>query len=132
MKREGGTHRKIFESQIQKPVRAETWRAIADSMKEAKMPFTVENLKFVAKCKKIASYHRVKASVLSDVITAAAQLPEDAYGCQIMQCVFRINPNLNRDKFYRAFRTTGFKFKQSIQFKVSDLGEVLYKIFVER
>ena len=132
MAREGGTHRKIFESQFGKPVRAQAWNAIALQMKEAQMPFTVENLKFVAKCKRIANYHRVKSPVLKNVITAAAQLGEEAYGFQILQCVFRLKPELTRDKFYRAFRTSGIPFKQSFQFKIPELGEVLYKIFVER
>jgi hypothetical protein len=130
MPKKGGTHRKIFESQLGKPIKATRWEAIKAQMIEADMPLSADNLRFVAKCKRI-SRHPIKGESLNKVIKAAASLGDKAYGFQIMRCAFSLNPQLTKDKFYRAFRTTGFKFQQQLEFQVPDLGEVLYKIFVE-
>lgn len=132
MARTGGIHRKIFESQLGKPVRAATWRSILNHMKVANMPINADNLCFVAKCKSVATRHPVKGEALEKVIKAVGELGDKAYGLQIKNCSFNLSPKLTKDKFYRAFRDAGFKFKQELSYEIADLSEVLYKIFVER
>jgi hypothetical protein len=128
--KEGG--RKIFEAQLGRKIRANQWDELKQQMTIAQLPIEPKNLKFVAQCKRISPRHEVRSQTLNLIIQAVGKLPPNAYGHEIKAVCFELVPDLNRHKFYKAFRVCGWKFKQETEFVIQDIGDVLYRIFVRR
>lgn len=124
--------RKIYESQLGSKVRAYQWRQLKEQLINSKMPIDVANIRLAAKCKSVARRHRFSQKSLTLMIELAANLGTHALGSQIKEYAFDLNPDLTKDKFYYAFRKSGFRFNAESEYVIADLSEVLYRIFVTR
>lgn len=121
--------RVIYELALEKKVSAITWRNLKTQMIAAKMPLTVDNLRFVAKCKKVAPKKAIASEALQLVVNSAAELEGQVVGAEIKRYVLAKCPQISRDKFYRVFREEGFNFRNERVYDIRDLGEVLYRLF---
>jgi hypothetical protein len=89
----------------------------------------LENLKFVAKCKKVAPRKPIASDVLTLVVESAGTFNNEVEGAVLKKYVMKNHPHISIHKFYRAFRAAGFPYRNEWTYRVSDLGEVLYKMF---
>ena len=119
----------IYETCLGKPVRACQWSELKTQLQLAQLPLTIENLRFVAKCKKIAPRKAIAADVLRLVVESGANLSSEVEGAAIKRYVMDKCPSISRHKFYRAFRSAGTPYRNEQTYLVSELGEVFYKIF---
>lgn len=122
----------IYEACLGYPIRSYQWLALKEQMNVSMLPLTADNLRFVAKCKKIAPRYHVNAFVLNAVGQTFYDLGDIVCGVQLKRYVFTKHPEISKHKFYRAFRSIGFSFCLESEYKVRDLGEVLYLLFSKR
>ena len=119
----------IYETCLGKPVRACQWSELKTQLRSAQLPLTIENLRFVAKCKKVAPRKAIASEVLRLVVEAGANLGSEVEGAVIKSYVMKKCPKISTHKFYRAFRSAGIPYRNEQAYTISDLGEVFYKIF---
>jgi hypothetical protein len=121
--------RTIYETCLGSPIRASQWSALKKQLEAAQLPLTVDNLRFVAKCKKVAPRKAIASDVLKLVVQSAAELNDKVKGAVLKDYVYQKHPSISRDKFYRAFRSVGISYRNDSTYSMSQLGEVLYKLF---
>ncbi|MBD2489043.1 hypothetical protein [Aulosira sp. FACHB-615] len=119
----------IYESCLGKPVRSYQWQALKQQLTNSRLPLTLDNLRFVAKCKKVAPRKAITSEVLHLVVQSAIDLKGEVKGAVLKDYVYQKHPSISRDKFYRAFRSVGISYHNDSTYSVSELGEVLYKLF---
>ncbi len=123
-------YRIIYEAFLGKPIRAYQWKILKQQILEANLPLTVDNLRFVAKCKKIAPRKAIVSDVLALVAQSGTDLRGELKGLVIKEYILAKRPSISRDKFYRAFRAAGISYRNETTYSIAELGEVLYKLFV--
>lgn len=121
--------RKIYETCLGKPVRAYQWCELKKQLSESGLPLTLDNLRFVAKCKKVAPRKAIASEVLRLVVESATELNNQVKGAVLKEYIYKKHPSISRDKFYRAFRSQGMSYRNDGTYSISELGEVLYKLF---
>lgn len=112
-----------------KGVRPYQWKAIKREMREAGMPITLENLRFVAQIRARCPRQPFEVEAMKNAIAVATELGLKARGIEIKTKVFDRNPDLKPTRFYWVFRNCGFPFKETNTYEVSLLGEILYRVF---
>jgi hypothetical protein len=121
--------RKIYETCLGKAVRAYQWGELKNQLLAARLPLTVDNLRFVAKCKKVAPRKAIASDVLHLVVESATDLNHEVKGAVLKDYVYKKYPSISKHKFYRAFRSVGMSYRNDGTYSISELGEVLYKLF---
>ncbi|MDZ8138858.1 MAG: hypothetical protein RM049_26740 [Nostoc sp. DedQUE04] len=118
-----------YEACLGKSVRAYQWQELKNQLGNARLPLTFENLRFIAKCKKVAPRKAIASHVLNLVVESATDLNGEVKGAVLKDYLYKKCPSLSKHKFYRAFRSTGISYRNDGTYSVSELGEVLYKLF---
>ncbi|WP_414755587.1 hypothetical protein [Anabaena sp. CCY 9910] len=119
----------VYETCLGVPVRACQWQALKKQLQDAQMPLTFKNLQFVAKCKKVAPRKAIASHVLTLVVESATDLSGEVKGAVIKDYVYKKQPSISKHKFYRVFRSAGMSYRNDGTYSISELGEVLYKLF---
>ncbi|MEH1822165.1 MAG: hypothetical protein V7L31_24330 [Nostoc sp.] len=119
----------IYETCLGKSVRAYQWQELKNQLVSARLPLTVENLRFVAKCKRIAPRKVITSHVLNLVVESATDLSGEVKGAVIKDYIYKKYPSISKHKFYRVFRSMGMNYRNDGTYSISELGEVLYKLF---
>ncbi|HYX18316.1 MAG TPA: hypothetical protein VE944_28915 [Nostoc sp.] len=119
----------IYEACLGKSVRAYQWQELKNQLVTARLPLTFDNLRFVAKCKKVAPRKVITSHVLNLVVESATDLNGEIKGAVLKDYLYKKCPSLSKHKFYRAFRSIGISYRNDRTYSVSELGEVLYKLF---
>lgn len=110
-------------------VRAYQWKEIKREMGRAGMPVNLENLRFVAQIRARCPRHQFEVEAMRNAIAVATELGHTARGLSIKEKVFERNPDLKVPRFYWVFRHCGFPFRDSNEYDISLLGEILYRLF---
>jgi hypothetical protein len=129
MPRQKERTRIIYETCLGKPVRAYQWLELKNQLLTAQLPLTIDNLRFVAKCKKVAPRKAIASHVLHLVVESATDLNGEVKGAVLKDYVYKKRPTLSKHKFYRAFRSMGMNYRNEGIYPISELGEILYKLF---
>ncbi|MFN6560063.1 MAG: hypothetical protein RMY28_009665 [Nostoc sp. ChiSLP01] len=123
------TTRIVYETCLGKPIRAHQWQELKNQLLAAKLPITADNLRFVAKCKKVAPRKAIASHVLHLIVESATDLKGEIKGALLKDYIYKKYPSISKHKFYRAFKSVGISYRNGGTYLVSELGEVLYKLF---
>ncbi|ACC81176.1 hypothetical protein [Nostoc punctiforme] len=119
----------IYETCLGKSVRAYQWQELKNQLVNARLPLTIDNLRFVAKCKRVAPRKAIASHVLNLVVESATDLNGSVKGAVIKDYIYKKCPSLSKHKFYRAFRSMDISYRNDGTYSIAELGEVLYKLF---
>ncbi len=81
--------RKIYESCLGRPVRAYQWNELKQQLATSSLPLTLDNLKFVAKCKKVAPRKAIASEVLQMVVQSALDLKGEIKGAVLKDYIYQ-------------------------------------------
>lgn len=119
----------VYEQCLGKEIRAHQWEILKQQLTEAKMPITADNLRFVAKCKKVAPRKGIQAKVLQLLIQLSLDLEDSVNGVTLKEYIYTKHPSISKHKFYRVFRSEGMNYKNDATYRIADIPEVFYKLF---